>query len=66
MTENITKAMVEDYSHEHDCSITQAMQALKQRQKLARHAQMLSELEAATTVDELKLVLKYVMGQLLV
>lgn len=64
MTETLNKAMVEAYSVEHDCSITEAMRILKQRQKLARHAQMLSELETATTVDELKHVLRYVMNNL--
>lgn len=48
--------MVEAYRDEHDCSMSTAMQVLKQRQKLARRAALLAKAESATTFDELKAI----------
>lgn len=48
--------MVEAYRDEHDCSMSTAMDDLKQRQKLARRANLLMRAEQATTFDELKAI----------
>ena len=56
MIEPVTKAIVEAYRNEHDCSLSTAMQVLKQRQKLAERAHLLMRAEQATTFDELKAI----------
>jgi hypothetical protein len=56
MTQPVTKAMVEAYQDEHNCSLAEAMQVLKRRQKLANHAQLLVRAEEAKTFDQLKAI----------